>query len=74
MADRLDSLRGLEALVFDPKSEEALLERKQLHRTLAHHTWVFGEEFKLAVDDESLKEALRKHCHTLGRPSWGSRL
>jgi hypothetical protein len=44
-----------------------LLERSQLHRILANETWVFGEEYALAVDDQSLKEALRRHIAILGR-------
>jgi hypothetical protein len=67
VADRLNFLRGLEILVFDPKSKEALKERSQLHRVLADHTWIFGEEFHLSVDDQSLDEVLRKHWKLLGR-------
>jgi len=64
VADRLDFLTGLEILVFDPKSKEQLLERRQLHRIIAEHTWLFGEEFNLTVDDKSLTEVLRKHLES----------
>jgi len=67
VADRLDFLKGLEILVFDPKSKEQLLERRQLHRIIAEHTWLFGEEFNLTVDDQSLTEVLRKHLESWGR-------
>lgn len=67
VADRLDFLTGLEILVFDPKSKEQLLERRQLHRIIAEHTWLFGEEFNLTVDDKSLTEVLRKHLESGGR-------
>jgi len=66
VADRLDFLNGLEILVFNPESKEQLLERKQLHRILAHHTWLFGEEYNLTIDDESLTEVLKKHLSMLG--------
>jgi hypothetical protein len=69
VTDRLDFLAGLEILLFNPKSKQQLLERSQLHRILADHTWVFGEEFNLTVDDQSLTEVLRKHLHLLGRKS-----
>lgn len=65
-AKRLDFLRGLELLLFEPLSKETLLERKQLHRILAPNTWIFGEEFHLSVDDESLNEVLNKHRKKLG--------
>jgi len=67
VADRLNFLKGLEVLVFDPETKEQLLERRQLHRILAEHTWVFGEEFNLSVDDQSLTEVLKKHLRLLGR-------
>ena len=67
VADRLDFLAGLELLLFDRESKRTLLERRQLHRVLADHTWVFGEEFNLTVDDQSLTAVLRKHLGLLGR-------
>jgi len=66
IADRLNFLRGLELLLFDPLSKETLLERKQLHRILAPNTWIFGEAFHLTVDDESLNEVLARHRESLG--------
>ncbi len=67
VADRLDFLRGLELLVFDPTSKKQLLERRQLHKILADHTWIFGEEFNLTLSDKSLNNVLQKHLHLLGR-------
>ncbi len=68
ITDRLDFVAGLERIVFDPEIKDVLLERSQLHRILADHTWIFGEEFNLAVDDQSLSEVLAKHLHTLRKP------
>jgi hypothetical protein len=67
ITNRLDFLQALEALVLDPEHKDRVLERSQLHRILANETWVFGEEYALAVDDQSLKEALRRHIKILGR-------
>jgi hypothetical protein len=67
VADRLDFLRGLELLVFNPESKQQLLERKQLHKILNEHTWIFGEEFNLTLSDKSLNDVLNKHLHILGR-------
>jgi hypothetical protein len=66
IANRLDFLRGLELLLFDPLSKDTLLERKQLHRILAPNTWLFGEQFHLTIDDESLNEVLNRHRELLG--------
>ncbi|GAB3129497.1 ATP-binding protein [Novispirillum itersonii] len=62
VADRLKFITGLEAILFDPDSKGRLKERSQLHRILAENTWVFGEEFNLTVDDQSLTEVLRQHA------------
>lgn len=67
VADRLKFLHALELLVFDPVSKKTLLERSQLHKILAEHTWIFGEEFNLTVNDKSLNAVLKKHLHLLGR-------
>lgn len=67
IADRLDFLAGLEALLFDPESTATLLERAQLHRILVNETWIFGEEFNLMADDESLTTVLKQHLQVLGR-------
>lgn len=61
VTERLDFLRGLEYLVFDTETKQLLLERRQLHKIVEKHTWLFGEEFNLTVSDQSLTDVLRKH-------------
>lgn len=65
VADRLNFLLGLEELLFDSENKKRLLERTQLHRILASNTWLFGEEYNLTVDDESLNTVLERHLHEL---------
>ncbi|HEV2603337.1 MAG TPA: ATP-binding protein [Microvirga sp.] len=67
VADRLKFITGLEAILFDPEPKKRLKERSQLHRILAENTWVFGEEFNLSVDDQSLTEVLRQHARRTKR-------
>lgn len=67
ITNRLDFLLALEEMVNDPKKKKRVLERSQLHRMLAGETWVFGEEFALTADDESLNSVLKKHVKELGR-------
>jgi hypothetical protein len=66
VADRLNFLTGLEAILFDPDNKKRLKERSQLHRIIAQNCWLFGEEYNLSVDDKSLTEVLRKHRKLLG--------
>jgi Histidine kinase-, DNA gyrase B-, and HSP90-like ATPase len=66
IADRLDFLAGLDALIFDEFSKKQTLERRQLHRILAIETWVFGEEWALTGDDDRLTQVLAAHLHLLG--------
>jgi Histidine kinase-, DNA gyrase B-, and HSP90-like ATPase len=67
VTDRLDFLKALQILIFDPKSKKQLLERSQLHRILAQESWIFGEEFNLLNDDEDLTSVLQSHLSVLGR-------
>lgn len=67
VVDRLDFLRGLEILLYEPESKDQLLERSQLQKILEEHTWLFGEEFTLSVADQSLDEVLKAHRGLLGR-------
>lgn len=62
VADRLKFITALDAILFDPDTKKRLKERSQLHRILAHNTWVFGEEFNLTADDEGLTQVLRQHA------------
>lgn len=67
ITDRLGFLVDLESMLFDEESKKSLLERTQLHRILANgRTWVFGEEYGLAVDDNGLTKVLEAHRRLLG--------
>lgn len=66
VTDRLEFLRALQILVFEPKSKRQLLERSQLHRIIAQESWIFGEQFNLVNDDEDLTSVLRSHVKLLG--------
>jgi hypothetical protein len=67
VADRLEFLRGLETLVFDADFKDKVRERTQLHRIVAENAWMFGEQYHLSVDDQSLTEVLKKHVAAGGR-------
>jgi hypothetical protein len=67
IADRLEFLQGLEALVFDGDLKHAVRERTQLHRIVAENAWMFGEQYNLSVDDQSLTEVLKKHVAARNR-------
>ncbi|NTU74377.1 type I restriction enzyme HsdR N-terminal domain-containing protein, partial [Candidatus Roizmanbacteria bacterium] len=66
VSDRLKFITGLEYLLFDEAGKKSLKERSQLHRMIAENTWIFGPEFTVSVDDQSLTEVLRKHRIKLG--------
>lgn len=67
ITDRLEFLQGLETLVFDAALKDAVRERTQLHRILAENSWLFGEQYHLSVDDQSLTEVLKQHIAQQGR-------
>lgn len=67
VADRLKFIHGLETVLFETESRNLLKERSQLHRMIAdNNTWIFGEEFNLTVDDQSLTAVLLKHQQLIG--------
>jgi hypothetical protein len=61
VTDRLDFLKGLEYLLYDPQMRPTIRERSQLHKLVSRNTWIFGDEFYLVNNDESLNNVLRKH-------------
>ena len=65
VADRVKFLNGLEAVLFDPEPKRRLKERTQLHKIIAENCWLFGEEFNLSVNDQSLTTALVEHRKAL---------
>ncbi|WP_203881728.1 ATP-binding protein [Planotetraspora kaengkrachanensis] len=67
VADRLDFLRMLEHLVFDPEASSRVKERTELHKILENETWIFGEHYGLLVSDRSLDAVLDRHLKKLGR-------
>jgi hypothetical protein len=67
ISDRLEFLNGLETLVFDSEFKDAVRERAQLLRIVAENAWMFGEQYHLSVDDESLTQVLKKHLELAGR-------
>ncbi|MDD2814762.1 MAG: ATP-binding protein [Thiotrichaceae bacterium] len=69
VANRLDFLKALEILVFDPESKRNCLERDQLHKILEKEAWIFHEEFSLAGSEQRLDEVLKKHLDKLGNRS-----
>jgi hypothetical protein len=67
VTDRLDFLSDLEGLLFDKGKRERLLERSQLHRIIENgKTWVFGEDYAMAVSDKGLSKVLAAHERLLG--------
>jgi len=66
VSDRLKFITGLEEIIFNPDKKKILKERTQLHKILAENTWVFGDEFSLTVNDQSLSEVLKIHLGKKG--------
>jgi len=67
VAGRLQILRGVETLLFDPTSRRELSEREQLHPLLAAEAWIFGDEYSLTVSEAGLTGVLERHLTLLGR-------
>lgn len=67
VTDRLTFIQSLEMLLFDETYKNRLLERSQLQRILVNELWVFGDQYALGLDDQSLSELLKAHAKILNR-------
>ncbi|OZC91749.1 ATP-binding protein [Rhodococcus sp. 06-412-2C] len=61
LTNRLDFLKVLKEIAFDPEARKTTKERTQLHKLLEKNTWVFGEEYDLMASDRSLDAVLDRH-------------
>jgi hypothetical protein len=50
VAQRLEFLSALEAMLFDPDLKKNFKERSQLHKILEENTWLFGEQIRTNVE------------------------
>lgn len=68
VTNRLEFLRALELMVFDPEANKMVGEREHLHRILERELWVFGEQYNFMVSERGLTAALARHLELLGEP------
>lgn len=68
VTNRLEFLRALELMVFDPETNKMVGERDHLHKILESELWVFGEQFNLMVSERGLTAALDRHRELLDEP------
>lgn len=66
VTNRLEFLRALELMVFDPEANDMVGERMHLHRILERELWVFGEQFNLMASERGLSAVLDRHLQLLG--------
>lgn len=67
VTNRLEFLRALELMVFDPETNQMVGERDHLHKILENELWVFGEQYNYMVSERGLTAALARHEEILGR-------
>lgn len=68
VTNRLEFLRALELMVFDPETNKMVGERDHLHKILESELWVFGEQYNLMVSERGLTAALDRHRELLDEP------
>lgn len=66
VTNRLEFLRALDLMVFDPEAHKMVGEREHLHRILERELWVFGEQYNFMVSERGLTAALNRHLELLG--------
>lgn len=65
VTNRLEFLRALELMVFDPESSKMVGERDHLHKILENELWVFGEQYNLMISEQGLTSVLKRHREVL---------
>ncbi|POH73443.1 ATP-binding protein [Arthrobacter glacialis] len=66
VTNRLEFLRALELMVFDPEASKMVGERAHLHQILESELWVFGEQHNLMISERGLTAVLGRHLEVLG--------
>lgn len=66
VTNRLEFLRALDLMVFDPEAHKMVGEREHLHRILERELWVFGEQYNFMMSERGLTAALDRHLELLG--------
>ena len=57
---RLEFLNSLHEIVYGDISKR-IEERKQLHKILDQHCWIFGEKYQLSTSDKSFRTLIGRH-------------
>lgn len=66
ISERIKIIDGLEEIIYDKNISKHVKERSQLHKILADNTWIFGEQYNLTVNDQSLTKVLESYLNTKG--------
>lgn len=66
VTNRLEFLRALELMVFDPETNGLIKEREHLHKILESELWVFGEQYNQMLSERGLTATLDRHMEVLG--------
>jgi hypothetical protein len=66
VTNRLEFLRALELMVFDPEANQLVKEREHLHKILESELWVFGEQYNQMLSERGLTAVLDRHLELLG--------
>ncbi len=66
VTNRLEFLRALDLMVFDPEANQLVKEREHLHKILESELWVFGEQYNQMLSERGLTAALDRHLKILG--------
>jgi hypothetical protein len=61
VSDRIKFIEGLDEMIYDKNIAKHVKERSQLHKIIADNTWLFGDQFTLTVNDQSLTKVLESY-------------
>lgn len=74
IADRIAFLQTLRQAVFDTDGKKVIRERGGLDLLVRDNTWIFGEQFHLAVPEAGLTKVMQRVSEDLGGKRAGGRV
>lgn len=74
IADRIAFLQTLRQAVFDTEGKKVIRERGGLDLLVRDNTWIFGEQFHLAVPEAGLTKVMQRVSEDLGGKRTGGRV
>lgn len=74
IADRVTAIEIIKQMVSDPDKRLSVKERGELDLIVQANTWIFGEQFHIALPEAGLTRVMKRVAEDLGKKSRNGRV